>query len=421
MSVRQRIKIVGIFKVVAFLTLLMLIATRLTWLQTSAVPVEVTSTFYRTGILAAPILKDHCKEPIEATFPLPVEMALRPTDIPPPPELGEMSPGLILVMLARCQFAALEVEDFARWNAWLFLAATIFSAVATRLLTRSWIAGLLGAVAILSRGTVQSKSMVVSAEPFASVFCAMGFCYLTLFLRTFWRGWLVASTIALFCVALFCPQFTVTYGVCLIVLVYLAIRALLRVSTTTSQAIQIFVPQPASAKISNHIPVSAALLGILSLVCTGFMLFNIYGQLVSVSDLSLGLWKNLVNNLSSHAFIATYVDQLHSVLQRCDMHTILCFFLILVTFGVGGQLTVVNRAISKFFIATSMPQILIICILFFFEPSYWQGLVVSGSKLMEPFFFSWTTGIVWRLANHFTGNLLTEYGWSIRGRGIIEH
>ncbi|MCX6126458.1 MAG: hypothetical protein NTV34_17120, partial [Proteobacteria bacterium] len=199
-------KTLGSFKGILMLVLLMLIATRLTWLQTSDNEGDLSSTFYRTGLWFNENLARKCIEPPEATFPLPPGMAIRPDAQPPPPALGELSPGLVAVMYLKCRWERLETENLAHWNAWLFMGATLFSAAAVRIFTNSWTAGLLAAVAVLSRGTLQNRSTLAAAEPFAAPFIAASWCFSLAFLRSLWRPWLVGTFGCWLAATLFVPS-----------------------------------------------------------------------------------------------------------------------------------------------------------------------------------------------------------------------
>lgn len=414
--------VLGRFKGILMLVLLMLVATRLTWLQTSETAVDLSSTFYRTGLWLNENVSRLCHEPPEASFPLPPGMVIKPDFQPPPPNLGELSPGLALVMMARCQVNQLEIEDFAHWNAWLFMTATLFCSLVVRLLTKSWTAGLLAAVAILSRGTVQSRALIASSEPYGIVTLSAAWFFTVAFLRSLWLPWLAATALSWVFSILFVPSLWPS-------IVYLSIMAAVTALRSPKTAGQ-WVPRPFDRAHYSSLSKTYSRMTWFSISILGFILsaFLAFGMAKSLpgSVPSASMWHSILKEPSSLLLALRSLKTLPELLGMhtpdIDWHAWLMAGLILLHPFLGGQSRILNRSASVAFAVVCGLQII---------TSLWQEcyfihtsisarpMIVPAARVMEPLFIAWGTASAWRLIDVFTGYRLSSSGWSIRGRDNI--
>ncbi len=68
--------------------------------------------------------------------------------------ISSSSPGLALTLLGLCQFDRLHGGSFTNLAPQLITASAFLTAVTARILTSSWVGGILAAAVVLSRGTV---------------------------------------------------------------------------------------------------------------------------------------------------------------------------------------------------------------------------------------------------------------------------
>ncbi|MCX6119546.1 MAG: hypothetical protein NT027_18570 [Proteobacteria bacterium] len=395
-------------KAVILVVLLMLIATRLTWLQTSEIPIDISPTFYKTGLWISEYIKESCPVSPEATFPIPAALAIKPDFIPPDPELGELSPGMALLVLSKCQLSRIDVDDFAKWNAWLFMASTLFSAIAARLLTRSWTAGLLAAVSILSRGTLQSKSMYVSAEPFAGVLISASVAMFILYFRTQWMYWLVISLLCVLGAVAFIPSL---FFICLpiaflpLVLLWVTKRPILEGFEALKALPEYrFLSRPTTLEICKFLAINIALLIAFAVLIRKTQ----YSSPVIFGDLNL----LKIDYQQFNSFLSALI----AVIGKTDAHTFLAFGLIFTQIKYFGQLSSTNKFSSLLFL--TMISAHFIHVLWGVLTQGHIGTSVSQllsmAKSFEPVYFAWSTAAGWRIFDHITGYRVSKYGWSIR-------
>lgn len=416
-------RILGQIKGVLMLVLLMLIATRMTWLQTSEATTDLSSTFYRTGLWVNEYAARLCKEAPEATFPLPPAMAIHSHAQPPPPSLGELSPGLALVMLARCQWTRLETDNLAHWNAWLYMAATLFSSIAVRLLTNSWTAGLLAAVAVLSRGTLQNRALLAASEPYAAPFVAASWCFLLAFLRSLWLPWIAGIFlcwfIALFFVPALWPSLLACSGLALVCMSSKAPKHRTWVSNALDRA--------SYASLRQTLPSRYWLLIFLSgLTTAGLAAWTMTKIMPGSLPLASIAWRHIQGTGNWGSVVSsfrTFPELVGMHTPDIDWHAKLTIGFILIQPWIGGYRSSTNRAASLAFAAVCIVQLTI---------NVWQEcfiintatlahpVIVPAARAIEPIFIAWGTASAWRVVDVFTGYRLSSSGWSIRGRDKIK-
>lgn len=409
-------KIVGRVKGILMLIMLMLIATRLTWLQTTENTVDISSTFYRTGLWVNDRTARFCRVPPEATFPLPAAMAVRSDMVPPPPSLGHLAPGLALTMLARCSATRLEAEDFIHWNPWLFMGTALTASTTVRLLTSSWTSGLLAAVAVLSRGTLQSRAALAAAEPFSMFFVATCWCFAVLCLRTQAIGWGVAALLAWTAAILYTPTLWVTLLALPVLILFAVRKAPNHPPNVPLFAIQSQDPPQGSILGRKDLFILLAVALVLILFLFAALMRFFPESLQTLNTLHLALSPNAARIKDLWPTVKE-IYQMHA--QDVDLHSLAALLLLCLHPFMGGRLKHIGRSASLCFIALSSAQM--IC-------SFWLeaaaihtstnalSSVVPSARALEPLFIAWSIASLWRILDAITGYRLSASGWSIRGR-----
>jgi hypothetical protein len=405
------------------LVLLMLIASRLTWLQTSEISANISSTFYRSGLWFNDHSAKYCVYPPEATFPVPAAMAIDSQSHPPPPAAGELSLGLVALMTVRCQWERLGVENFAHWNAWIFMGTTLFSAFAVRLITRSWTAGLLAAVAVLSRGTLQNKATMATSEPYASMLVAASWVFFVAYLRSLWRSWLGFALLS-WCVAvLFVPALWASFLIFTSAPLLLAIPQKEDVDTKwisgpfdNVQFSQLHSVLPRH----NWVYISTGVL--LVAWCLAKILSNFDSNSLPFYNILRELWASQSSRQDFLASFSSARDMIALHSQSIDWHAWLTLALICVQPMIGAPNHALSRVAAIFFCICCTTQIgfSVLAESFLIQRlSQTPLFIIPSARTLEPIFIAWGTGSAWLLLDRITGFRLSSSGWSIRGRGRI--
>jgi hypothetical protein len=115
------------------------------------------------------------------------------------------SPGLALTFLGLCQIDHLHGSSFTNLAPQLITASAFMTAIAVRILTSSWVGGILAAAVVLSRGTVLAA--VDHAGTFALLQPALCifFLLLTIYARTGGQSWLNVGWVVLLASVLISP------------------------------------------------------------------------------------------------------------------------------------------------------------------------------------------------------------------------
>ena len=416
--------IAGRFKGLVMLTMLMLIATRLTWLQTSENKLEISATFYRTGLWFNQYARSRCSVSPESTFPLPAEMTVRSDILPPPPTQGQLSPGLAMIMTARCQFARLDVDDFSHWNPWVFMTTALFAGLFTRIMASSWTAGLITAVTVLSRGTVQGRANLAAAEPFAMALTSGAFFFGALFVRSLWSGWL-ATAIILWCASLFfVPSLWISAALWMGLFVIAVFRARRfrgvrpgNYRPLASIAVQSF----GEARSPNF----WMFVVMVSFVCFALSLTLIHGMMPSALDDMRVLFRSVTNGKLFQDLPMIWsvtLDQIRIYSHDIDLHVLAALVFLSAHPSSDGAFGSMGRVAAFGSFLVIIGQLAISLWVESLGASTMSGLaasVVPSARALELPLIAWGTASFWRILDGITGHRLSSSGWSIRGHATI--
>lgn len=415
--------IAGRFKGLVMLTMLMLIATRLTWLQTSDSNLDISATFYRTGLWFNQYARPHCAVSPESTFPLPAEMAVKSDVIPPTPSQGQLSPGLALIMFGRCQFVRLDVDDFSHWNPWVFMTTALFAALFTRIMASSWTAGLIAAVAVLSRGTVQGRANLAAAEPFAAAFLAGAWCFGALFIRSLWSGWLAVG-IGLWSLSLlFVPSLWVSGVIWIVLFACSAVRA------ARFRGLRV-VPRPLSIASVNSFAEARSgkfwsIVVMVSFVALTIAISIIHAAMpAALDDLRMLIthiqrWQLFFNSSSMWSVTR---DELAIYSHDVDLHALAALLLLSAHPSRDGRFGHMGRAAALCAFAVVIGQLAVSLVIESIGATSLSGIaasVVPSARALELTLIAWGTASFWRILDGITGHRLSSSGWSIRGHATI--
>lgn len=406
------------------LTMLMLIATRLTWLQTSDNKLEISATFYRTGLWFNQYARSDCAVAPESTFPLPAEMTVRSDILPPPPTQGQLSPGLAVLMTIRCHIARLDVDDFSHWNPWVFMATALFAGLFTRIMASSWTAGLITAVTVLSRGTVQGRANLAAAEPFAMALTSGAFFFGALFVRSLWSGWL-AVAIALWCASLF---FVPSLWISAALWMGMFVIALYRARKFQGKRVGHYRPLSSMAVQSvgeARSPKFWLCVILVSFICFASSLILIRTMMPSALDDMRMLFKSMIRGhivLDLPTVWSVTLDQLRIYSRDIDLHALAALLFLSAHPTSDGPFGSMGRAaaITSFFVIVG--QLAISLWIESVGASSMSGLaasVVPSARALELPLIAWGTASFWRILDGITGHRLSSSGWSIRGHATI--
>lgn len=132
--------------------------------------------------------------------------------------ISSSSPGLALTLLGLCQFDRLHGGSFTNLAPQLITASAFLTAVTARILTSSWVGGILAAAVVLSRGTVLAA--VDHAGTFALLqptLCVF-FLLLAIYARTGGQSWLNAGCAVLLASVLISPLMAIAISPVLVLL-----------------------------------------------------------------------------------------------------------------------------------------------------------------------------------------------------------
>ena len=137
------------FELIIIVLLCFVVSNRLIWLHVDQPLKAITSEFYSTSLAFNQTLSRHCALPLAHDFPQPepnVVILASPT--------SPTSPGLALTFLGLCQFDRLDAGSLTNLAPQLITSSAFLTSITARLLTNSWVGGVLAAAVILSRGSV---------------------------------------------------------------------------------------------------------------------------------------------------------------------------------------------------------------------------------------------------------------------------
>ncbi len=399
-------------KAILIITLLLLISSRLSWLQTSSARVEVSPTVYRTGLVFSRGLSETCSQAPEATFPLPSWSAFDPQFSPPSLQDGQLSIGLLSGFWLQCQSGRLEIEKTANLNAWIFAIATFFCALATRALTKSWTLGLGAGVAILSRGTLQSQAMYVTADSYASMWVSIFICAMIFFVRTRWWPWMLVASLATSLAFAFLPELMMLNVVTIAALLFFVWNGMHPETNQHRSHIHHESSFWRSATVQTKLPALRPLQGficalalLVSSLCF-LWLEKLYGTPFDASTLRLFSLSEIGNFVMNHAlWQVNSWRHLWRATNAIDMHALYAVVFFFVPL-------LIYRKLPADVVATS---IIVICIFGSFVLTYYIGSafaqrlpdrfispsLTSLAKSLEPAVIGLNIALTWMVVRSF--------------------
>jgi hypothetical protein len=187
-------------RVVAFLTLCLMMVMRLVWMELRTYNIEVDAR----GLITLRFLQETYQTPCSSS----VWDSLGPTKAPVridrlstvgPAGYWISSPGLASLSSYLCAETGFDSKRLVRMNLWFLTATLMFATLLSRILTGSWLMGLMTSVAILSRGRLLADVGTFSATLPLALGLMMWFTFAAHFLRT---GHLLSLFLALLTSAL---------------------------------------------------------------------------------------------------------------------------------------------------------------------------------------------------------------------------
>lgn len=188
------------FELLLIVLLCFVISTRLIWLYIDDPVIAVTNDFYLTSLAFNHSLAGLCMTPLGYDFPYsmgPIKGGVISS--------AATSPGLSLVFLGICQFERLDVGSFTALTPHLIALSALLVALILRLLTTSWVAGILAASVVLSRGSVlQATNLAGSFSLLQPTICLL-FLLLAAYCRTSDQRWIWGAHVSLLLATLITP------------------------------------------------------------------------------------------------------------------------------------------------------------------------------------------------------------------------
>jgi hypothetical protein len=115
----------------------------------------ITDEFYATSLYFNRSLSSLCPEGVDPGFPYSQTSTFQPQD----PQ-ATVSPGLLASLLFICREGRLRLDSISAFAPQLMTSTAFFAALSLRLATSNWVAGILTASVVLSRGTIAQGSHV---------------------------------------------------------------------------------------------------------------------------------------------------------------------------------------------------------------------------------------------------------------------
>ncbi len=134
---------------VLLILLSLIISTRLIWLQLDHRNPLITNEFYASSLYFKRELSPLCPDGVDPSFPYPQTTGYQSLD----PQ-ATVSPGTVLGLLLVCQGERLRLDSVAAFAPHLTTMTAFLTALSLRLVTSNWVAGILAAAVVLSRGSI---------------------------------------------------------------------------------------------------------------------------------------------------------------------------------------------------------------------------------------------------------------------------
>ncbi len=193
------------FEVVLLVILSFVVSTRLIWLQIDQPAGEMTSEYDSTALSFNRSLAKLCPVPAEQNFPYPAAGADAQLDPHAP-----TSPGLAAVFLSICLFDKLDANSFTSLATQFVTLTALLVAVTARLITSSWVGGLLASAVVLSRGSVLQAKTLAGAYSVMQPMVCLYFLLIALYVRSRFAALLPMIFSILGLATLIAPTFALT-------------------------------------------------------------------------------------------------------------------------------------------------------------------------------------------------------------------
>ena len=172
-------------EVVLLILMCFIISTRLIWLQIGDQSHTITDEFYATSLAFSSSWSSLCSAGVDSEFPFAAQSLGHPLD---PDALT--SPGLAVTLFSMCQFKRLDLSAYLDFAPHLITMSAFFVAVTARILTSSWVGGVIAAGVVLSRGSILVGTYLAGTFLILQPAVALVFLFLALYARTRDATWL---------------------------------------------------------------------------------------------------------------------------------------------------------------------------------------------------------------------------------------
>ncbi len=188
------------FELITIVLICFVVSNRLIWLHVDQPLQAITGEFYSTALSFNRTLSQYCRIPVAPNFPqTEPDMALLISPI------KAFSPGLALTFLGLCQLDRLHGGSFTSLAPQLITASAFMTAITARILTSSWVGGILAAAVVLSRGTVLAAVDHAGTFALLQPTLCIFFLLLTIYARTGGQSWLNVGWVFLLASVLISP------------------------------------------------------------------------------------------------------------------------------------------------------------------------------------------------------------------------
>jgi hypothetical protein len=208
------------FEVVLLVILSFVVSTRLIWLQIDQPARELTTEYDSTALSFNRSLAKVCPVPVDQNFPYP--LAESDPQIDPH---ASTSPGLAAVFLSICLFDKLDANSFTSLATQFVTLTALLVAITARVITSSWVGGLLASAVVLSRGSVLQAKTLAGAYSIMQPTVCLYFLLLALFVRSRFAGLLPMIFFVLALATLISPPFVLIASAVSVILWWNASKA----------------------------------------------------------------------------------------------------------------------------------------------------------------------------------------------------
>ena len=180
------------FEVILMVILSFVVSTKLIWLQMDPHQISVTDEFYSTSLAFNRTLSRGCSIPVGRDFPLSSTPVVATRD----PNVST-SPGLALILFTLCNVERLNIGSYSDLAPYFVSIGAFFTAVTARVLTSSWVGGMIAASVILSRGTILQATRIAGSYSLAQPLMCLFFLLLVFYTYAQSALWLALLSVVL--------------------------------------------------------------------------------------------------------------------------------------------------------------------------------------------------------------------------------